>query len=424
MYFTKSLLALAMAAASLGGAYAKLDLSSTSNVVVYWGMFNKTTLRWIILTPPCVLGQNSFKGKGELAQQSLGYYCNGETGACADINTCQKKGKTILLSIGGATYSEGGFQSESAAKAGAGLLWKTFGPPTTQGPFLNATSHNGTSRYHNSRFNRLNRVNSTNIHAVRANSTTVRRPFGDATIDGFDFDFEAPVKNMAPFANRLRELSDADKSKQYFLTAAPQCPYPDAADKDILNGPVSIDAVFVQFYNNWCGVNSFSAGQQKQSSFNFEQWDNWAKTVSQNKKAKVLLGVPANTSAASTGYIPASELEPVIAYSKSFESFGGVMMWDVSQAYGNKGFLDSVKGALRNSTAHLLRHGFRLPSFYPVIGRVLSAQGKSQNNPRNPDPNSSKDAEISAPGSALMHELLILRPADPPCSRSDSAHLN
>lgn len=81
MYFTKSLLALAMAAASLGGAYAKLDLSSTSNVVVYWGMFNKTTLRWIILTPPCVLGQNSFKGKGELAQQSLGYYCNGETGA-------------------------------------------------------------------------------------------------------------------------------------------------------------------------------------------------------------------------------------------------------------------------------------------------------------------------------------------------------
>ncbi|KAB8219682.1 glycoside hydrolase superfamily [Aspergillus novoparasiticus] len=392
MYFTKSLLALAMAAASLGGAYAKLDLSSTSNVVVYWG-------------------QNSFKGEGELAQQPLGYYCNDENidvivlaflmtinglgGApeidfsnandncttfdgtnllkCpqigADINTCQKKGKTILLSIGGATYSEGGFQSESAAKAGADLLWKTFGPPTTQGPFLNATAHNGISRYHNGRFNRLNRVNSTDIHAARANSTAVRRPFGDATIDGFDFDFEAPVKNMAPFANRLRELSDADKSKQYFLTAAPQCPYPDAADKDILNGPVSIDAVFVQFYNNWCGVNSFSAGQQKQSSFNFEQWDNWAKTVSQNKKAKVLLGVPANTSAASTGYIPASELEPVIAYSKSFESFGGVMMWDVSQAYGNKGFLDGVKGALRNSTAHLLRHGFRLPSFYPVIGR-------------------------------------------------------
>ncbi|KAE8328946.1 glycoside hydrolase superfamily [Aspergillus sergii] len=363
MYFTKTLLALAMAAASLGGAYAKLDLSSTSNVVVIVLAFLMTIngpggapeIDFSNANDNCT----TFDGTNLLKCPQIG----------ADINTCQKKGKTIILSIGGATYSEGGFQSESAAKAGADLLWKTFGPPTTQGPFLNATAHNGTSRYHNGRFNRLNRVNSTDIHAVRANSTTVRRPFGDATIDGFDFDFEAPVKNMAPFANRLRELSDADKSKQYFLTAAPQCPYPDAADKDILNGPVSIDAVFVQFYNNWCGVNSFSAGQQKQSSFNFEQWDNWAKTVSQNKKAKVLLGVPANTSAASTGYIPASELEPVIAYSKSFESFGGVMMWDVSQAYGNKGFLDGVKGALKNSTAHLLRHGFRLPSFYPVIGR-------------------------------------------------------
>ncbi|KAE8380833.1 glycoside hydrolase superfamily [Aspergillus bertholletiae] len=392
MHFNTSLLALAMAVASLGGAYAKLDLSSTSNVVVYWG-------------------QDSLKGKGELAQQPLGYYCNDETidvivlaflmtinglgGApeidfsnandncttfdgtnllnCpqigADINTCQEKGKTILLSIGGATYSEGGFQSESAAKAGADLLWETFGPPTVQNTILNASYHKGASRHSNGRFNRLNRFNSTSIHAANANSTAIRRPFGNATIDGFDFDFEASVKNTAPFANRLRELSDTDKSKTYYLTAAPQCPYPDAADKDILDGPVSVDAVFVQFYNNWCGVNSFSPGHATQSSFNFEQWDNWAKTVSQNKDVKVLLGVPANTTAASTGYIPASDLEPVIAYSKSFGSFGGVMMWDVSQAYGNPGFLDDVKGALQNSTSHLLRHGYRLPSMYPLIGR-------------------------------------------------------
>lgn len=79
MYLAKSILAFTMAAASLGGAYAKLDLSSTSNVVVYWGAYNKTSLSWILLTPPCGLGQNSFKGKGELAQQPLGYYCNGKT---------------------------------------------------------------------------------------------------------------------------------------------------------------------------------------------------------------------------------------------------------------------------------------------------------------------------------------------------------
>lgn len=224
-----------------------------------------------------------------------------------DIATCQEKGKTILLSIGGATYSEGGFKSEDDAKAGAKLMWETFGP-------------------------------------VQSGSKALR-PFGNVSLDGFDFDFEATVLHMATFANELRSLMDQDTSKQYFLTAAPQCPYPDQADKDILNGPVSIDAVFVQFYNNYCGVNNFNTDATA-SKYNFEEWDNWAKTVSKNKNVKVLLGVPADTTAASTGYIPAAKLTEVIQYTKKFESFGGVMMWDVTQLYANDGYLASVRKAL------------------------------------------------------------------------------
>ncbi|EPS34544.1 putative chitinase [Penicillium oxalicum 114-2] len=224
-----------------------------------------------------------------------------------DIEACQSKGKTILLSIGGATYSEGGFKSEEDAKAGAKLMWETFGP-------------------------------------AQANSNALR-PFGNATLDGFDFDFESPVTHMATFANELRTLMDQDTSRQYFLTAAPQCPYPDQADKDILNGPVSVDAIFVQFYNNYCGVNNFNADASS-SQYNFETWDNWAKTVSQNKKVKVLLGVPADTTAASTGYVPAAKLAEIIEYTKKFESFGGVMMWDVTQGYANTGFIESVRKAL------------------------------------------------------------------------------
>lgn len=172
------------------------------------------------------------------------------------------------------------------------------------------------------------------------------RPFGDAALDGFDFDFEANVQHMAPFANELRSLMEADKSKQkFYLTAAPQCPYPDQADKDILNGPVYIDAIWVQFYNNFCGVNNFNTDASS-SKYNFEEWDNWAKTVSKNKDVKVIVGVPAFTSAASTGYIPASKLAEVIEYTKKFESFGGVMMWDATQAYANDGFIKDVRKAL------------------------------------------------------------------------------
>lgn len=35
----------------------------------------------------------------------------------ADIKTCQSAGKTLLLSLGGATYTEGGFSSPSEALA-------------------------------------------------------------------------------------------------------------------------------------------------------------------------------------------------------------------------------------------------------------------------------------------------------------------
>ena len=46
-----------------------------------------------------------------------------------DITICQQKyGKTILLSIGGATYTEAGFTSEDAAVAAAQKLWAIFGP--------------------------------------------------------------------------------------------------------------------------------------------------------------------------------------------------------------------------------------------------------------------------------------------------------
>lgn len=220
----------------------------------------------------------------------------------ADIKTCQSTyGKTILLSIGGATYTEGGFSSSSAAVSAANNIWAMFGPVTSG----------------------------------------VNRPFGTAVVDGFDFDFESTTSNMASFAQQLRTLADAAGGKKYYLSAAPQCPYPDAADNDMLAGAISFDFIMVQFYNNYCGIQSFVVGSSTQNNFNFATWDNWAKTVSKNKSVKVLLGIPANTGAGA-GYQTGSTLAAVITYCKQFSSFGGVMMWDMSQLYANSGFLSQV----------------------------------------------------------------------------------
>lgn len=216
-------------------------------------------------------------------------------------------GKTILLSIGGATYTEGGFSSDAAAVAGAELVWNTFGPVPA---FDN-----------------------------------VKRPFGDAVVDGFDFDFESTVNHMPAFGNKLRDLFASDTSKSYYLTAAPQCVFPDAANGPMLDGTVYFDAIWVQFYNNWCGLQNFRP-DSAQNPFNFDTWNNWALTTSKNPNVKVMIGVPAAPGAAGSGYQPVSSLEPIIDYAAGFPSFGGIMMWDASQAYSNSGFISGIASAL------------------------------------------------------------------------------
>lgn len=222
----------------------------------------------------------------------------------ADIAECQSTyGKTILLSVGGSTYSEGGFSTSAEAISAADNIWSIFGPATS--------------------------------------NTSIPRPFGTSVVDGFDFDFESTVSNMPTFANQLRSLMSSDTSKTFYLSAAPQCPYPDADDGPMLAGAVSFDFIWVQFYNNYCGLQSFTVGSSTQNNFNFDTWDNWAKTVSLNPDVKVFLGIPANTGAGAD-YESGTTLADIISYSKTFSSFGGVMMWDMSQLYANTGFLSAV----------------------------------------------------------------------------------
>lgn len=151
---------------------------------------------------------------------------------------------------------------------------------------------------------------------------------------------------MPTFANKLREYYAADALKKYYLTAAPQCVFPDAAMGAMLDETVFFDAIWVQFYNNNCGLNSFTQGTAEQDDFNFERWNAWAHRASKNPNVRVYVGVPASPEAAGSGYEPVSDLKPIIDYAASFNSFGGVMMWDASKAYSNPGFLDGVASAL------------------------------------------------------------------------------
>ena len=65
--------------------------------------------------------------------------------------------------------------------------------------------------------------------------------------------------------------------------------------------------------------------------------DYWARNVSPNKNVKVYIGAPGATGAAGGGYVPIATLSSIaVKMRQSYPSFGGVMLWDASQAYGKK----------------------------------------------------------------------------------------
>lgn len=68
--------------------------------------------------------------------------------------------------------------------------------------------------------------------------------------------------------------------------------------------------------------------------YNITDRDDWAKKTSPNPNVKIYIGAPASASAGS-GYVDSSTLANIIQQVQSqYSSFGGVMLWDASQAYG------------------------------------------------------------------------------------------
>jgi len=149
----------------------------------------------------------------------------------------------------------------------------------------------------------------------------------------------------AAFVTQIRTLA-AGASKPYYVTGAPQCPFPDAYLGSIINS-VGFDAIYVQFYNNYCGLTNFG----NTNDWNFATWDNWAKTTSPNKNVKIYIGGPASSSAAGSGYVSAATLGSIAQQTRSqYSSFGGIMLWDASQAYANGRFDQAVKSAMGAGT--------------------------------------------------------------------------
>ncbi|KAG6839217.1 hypothetical protein C0991_004800, partial [Blastosporella zonata] len=70
-----------------------------------------------------------------------------------------------------------------------------------------------------------------------------------------------------------------------------------------------------------------------------------------NKNVKVYIGAPASSTAAGSGYASAATLGQIAKEIRAkYSSFGGVMLWDASQAYANGHYDKQVKSAMGSSS--------------------------------------------------------------------------
>lgn len=261
--------------------------ANAGGIAVYWGQNgNEGTLSNTCATKNygyVILAFLTVFGRGQTPVLNLAGHCNPSSGSCttlsSDIHSCQSMGIKVLLSLGG---DSSGYSLSSAddARSVAKYLWNSF-----------------------------------------LGGTSTSRPLGSAVLNGIDFDIEAGGANYYDVLAQTLSNYGKKAGRKVYLSAAPQCPYPDAhLDKALATS--LFDFVWVQFYNNpSCQYASGSADNL------LKAWAKWTQSV---KASAFFVGLPASQAAApSGGYIPPSNLvSQVLPVVRKSTKYGGIMLWN------------------------------------------------------------------------------------------------
>lgn len=314
-------------------------VSAKGQNVVYWGQNGGGTIENNDLSTYCTstsgidiivlaflysYGQSGIIPSGIIGQNC---YISGSTGEGQDcdalasaIATCQSAGFEIILSLGGASGSYSLQSNEQAEQIGQ-YLWDSYG---------------------------------------NSGNTTVARPFGDAFVNGFDFDIELNNGYSQYYPAMISVLRDnfaTDPDNAYYITGAPQCPIPEP-NMGIIIGNATFDYLFIQFYNNNNYTYPCALPFNGNAAFNYDEWVNFTSTTP-SADAELFIGVPAAPLAANgapsgeTYYITPDQLAELVEDYEDAARFGGVMMWSA-------GFSDSnvVDGCTYAQQAHaILEYG-------------------------------------------------------------------
>ncbi|XWS46170.1 hypothetical protein CRYUN_Cryun14cG0041000 [Craigia yunnanensis] len=141
------------------------------------------------------------------------------------------------------------------------------------------------------------------------------RPLGNAVLDGIDFDIEGGEPHYAALARRLTELSKG--GKKVYLTAAPQCPFPDR----LLNGALQtglFDYVWIQFTTTHV---SSAPAILELSRNHGTNGPLLSKQTSSLLGSQLLMQLAVD--------VPSNDLRTqLLPSAKGSSKYGGVMLWD------------------------------------------------------------------------------------------------
>lgn len=198
------------------------------------------------------------------------------------------------------------------------------------------------------------------------------RPFGDAAVNGFDFDIESILvagedpsdlfRGYGVMIDTLRALY-ALESKQYYISGAPQCVVPDAHLAPAIKSSW-FDFIFVQFYNTpQCSARAFfdhtyGAYGGPPTDISFDAWVSFLVSNSPNPNIKLYLGLPAAPAIAYDAkmYLNPTEAKSIIEnfQCKYPKVFGGVMVYEATasetNSIGGKAYAKVLKEIEQDST--------------------------------------------------------------------------
>lgn len=154
-------------------------------------------------------------------------------------------------------------------------------------------------------------------------SDGVRRPLGYAVLDGIDLSITGTTSNLY-WDYLVRYLSEySTKERKVYLSAAPQCPYPDYYYLQTTIATGLLDYVWVQFFDNSpCEYHAHT----NDTGDLLRSWDTWATSI---KAGKLLMGLLAGNETGESGYMPPNiTIDKVLPVIKNYTLYGAMKLRD------------------------------------------------------------------------------------------------